>query len=443
MRSTIREQPDLLPGWSSTEGSARELQKISEILDEHREIEGLVYFDLTTGVDPTTGGDGLTSRQVLRIGLLKRLRKLSYRDLAFALSDSRSARRFCEIGLGTPSPKKSALRDNVAKIRAETWERINGVVVRHAKQAGVETGERVRGDCTVVESNIHAPSDSSLLWDVARVLTRTMEQASKSFGIGFAVKLAKKAKRLHTRIFYARKKEERAPAYRKLVAKTEEVMEEATRVAEQIKGRRGSKKIRDTIAHFLVLGGRVIAQTTRRVLLGQKVPAREKIVSVFETHTDVIVKSWRETLFGHKVSLTAGKSGLVLDCVIEDGNPADVTLPVRMIERVARVLGHVPRQAAFDGAFASRANLTELNAQGVEDVCFSKHAGISVEDMARSRRTFRRLKKFRAGVEGVISRLKRSFELSRCNWQGEAGFKSYVWSAVVAANLQTLARALL
>ena len=442
MRSTIREQPGLLPEWS-TERGARELQKASELLDEHPELDGLVYLDLTVGVDPTTGGDGLTARQVLRIALLKRMRKLSYRELEFTLSDSRSARTFCQLGLDKPSPRKTALRDNVARIQAETWELINCVLIRHAKQAGVEKGDRVRGDCTVVESNIHAPSDSSLLWDVVRVLTRTMEQAKERFGGGFAVKLAKKAKRLHTLLFYARTKEERPPAYRKLIAKTEEVMEEAIGVAEQIKGRRDSTKLRDQIARFVELGGRVIAQATRRVLLGEQVPASEKIVSVFESHTDVIVKSWRETLFGHKVSLTAGKSGLVLDCVIEDGNPADSTLPVRMIDRVARVLGLVPRQAAFDGAFASADNLAELKARGVEDVCFSKHPGISVEDMTRSRRTFRRLRRFRAGVEATISRLKRCFELSRCNWQGEGGFKSYVWSGVVAANLQTLTRALL
>jgi len=442
MRSTIREQPGLLPGWSN-ERSARELQKASEILDQHPELEGLVYLDLTVGVDSTRGGDGLTARQVLRIALLKRMRKLSYRDLEFTLSDSRSARTSCALGLDKPSPKKSALRDNVAKIRAETWELINGVLVRHAQAAGVEDGDRVRGDCTVVESNVHAPSDSSLLWDVVRVLTRTMERAKERFGVGYASKLAKKAKRLHTQIFYARTNDKRPPAYRKLIAKTEEVMEEATRVAELIKSRRRSAKLRDQIARFILLGGRVIAQATRRVLLGQPVPASEKIVSVFETHTDVVVKSWRETFFGHKISLTAGKSGLVIDCVIEEGNPADSTLPVRMIERVARVLGLVPRQVAFDGAFSSADNLAELKARGVEDVCFSKHPGIPVDDMASSRRTFRRLRKFRAGVEATISQLKRCFELRRCNWQGDAGFKSYVWSAVVAANLQTLARALL
>jgi transposase, IS5 family len=140
------------------------------------------------------------------------------------------------------------------------------------------------------------------------------------------------------------------------------------------------------------------------------------------------------------VAITAGRSGLVLDCVIERGNPADVTMTLRQLERVKELRGEAPRDAILDGGFASRANFEGAKALGVERCVFSKSKGLSKEEMAGSRRTFGRLKNRRAGIEGIISRLKRAFGLRRCTWKGWRRFQSYVWSAVVAANLTKLAR---
>ena len=168
----------------------------------------------------------------------------------------------------------------------------------------------------------------------------------------------------------------------------------------------------------------------------------EKILSIFELHTDLIVKSGnRPPEYGHKITITAGASGLVLDCVIEEGNPGDVSVAVRQLERQKALFGKAPRAAAFDGAYASRENLEQAKALGVERVAFSRGRGLTPEDMVGSRRTYGRLRRFRAGVEATISLLKRSFGLDRCTWKGARGFAAYVWSAVVAANLTLLARA--
>jgi IS5 family transposase len=156
---------------------------------------------------------------------------------------------------------------------------------------------------------------------------------------------------------------------------------------------------------------RVVDQTERRVLRGEQVPAQEKVVSIFEPHTDIIIKKKRETEFGHKLCLTTGASSLVLDCVIEDGNPADSTLAVGMVERQRDIYGKVPRQVAFDGGFASRANLDAIKAMDVKDVMFSKGRGLAVTEMVKSTWVFKRLWRFRAGVEGCISFLKRCFGL--------------------------------
>src|SRR5690606_24860934 len=192
------------------------------------------------------------------------------------------------------------------------------------------------------------------------------------------------------------------------------------------------------IRHFVRLAECVIGQTERRVVHGEAVPDEDKIVSIFEEHTDIIVKDRRETHFGHKLTLTAGRSGLILDWVVEDGNPADSTLALRMLERQKEIYGRVPRQAAFDGGYASKANLERGKALGVEDLVFSKKRGLEERDMARSHWVYRRLKNFRAGIEGWIAFLKRCFGLERCTWRSWPGFARYVGASIVAANLLTL-----
>ncbi len=138
--------------------------------------------------------------------------------------------------------------------------------------------------------------------------------------------------------------------------------------------------------------------------------------------------------------MTAGKSGVILDAQVLIGNPADSNLAVDAIKRVEDLCGRPPRQVTFDGAFHSRANLAALKEQGIKDVVFSRARGTDVEDMAKSPWVYRQLRKFRAGIEGIISFLKRCFGLSRCTWRGLSAFKSYVSSSVLSANLLILAR---
>jgi IS5 family transposase len=201
--------------------------------------------------------------------------------------------------------------------------------------------------------------------------------------------------------------------------------------------------IADQLRNYCKLAQRVIEQTRRRVLLGEQVPAGEKVVSIFEPHTDIIVKDRRATLYGHKICLTSGASGLVTDVVVEEGNPADSTLAVKMVERHRELFGKAPRQASFDGGFASKSNLAELKAMGIQDVAFSKHIGLSVTDMVKSSWVYKRLRNFRAGIEGTISFVKRIFGLDRCLWSGFASFRAYVQGSVLACNLLVLARHLL
>jgi IS5 family transposase len=193
------------------------------------------------------------------------------------------------------------------------------------------------------------------------------------------------------------------------------------------------------VRHYRPLIEQMIAQVVRRVLAGEPVPASEKLVSLFEPHADILRKG-RETAYGDKLNLTTGRSGLILDVVIEVDNPADSERLLPMLERHIAFYGQAPRQAAADGGFASRDNLRQAKAQGVRDMPFHKKSGLRIEDMVRSRWVYRKLRNFRAGIEAGISCLKCAYGLARCSWRGLGHFRAYVWSAVVAYNLALFTR---
>jgi IS5 family transposase len=422
---------------------ARELERMSAIIDSLPETAVVaVHADIVAaGGDPDKGREGMSADQVLRTLVIKQMTGSSYKELAFHLQDSLTFRGFCRISMGD-SLSKSTLQKNIKCITPETWELVNRHLLGHAQGEGLERGKKTRTDCTVVESNIHEPTDSSLLWDSVRVLTRLMMQAQKvCSGLSF-VKHTRRARRRAVGILNAKRAEDRTRLYRDLLAVTGWVVGDARRIADELRAVTGVRALVPVmeIEHYLPLVQRVVEQTTRRVLDGESVPAAEKIVSIFEPHTDIIVKDRRETLYGHKVCLTTGASGMVLDLVVEGGNPADSTLASRMITRVKGIFGNAPRQAAFDGGFSSKANVEDIKAEGVNDVAFTKHVGLKIEEMVRSEWVFKKLRNFRAGIEAGISWLKRAFGLSRCTWKGLPAFKSYVWASAVAFNLLVLAR---
>lgn len=422
---------------------ARELEEISRMLDEEADMVRLIEQDLVQGVkNPHTGARGMSGDQVLRALVVKQMNGFSYGELHFHLLDSASYRTFCRLGALEEVPAKSTLAENVKKVRAETLEALNRVLLKRAAREKVEQGRKARIDATVTETNIHEPSDSTLLWDSVQVLTRLLERAKAVAGFAAWTDHTKRAKRRMLGVQQAKNKEKRKPLYRDLLKVSRKVLgyAAAARSALADSPEERERRLAYELNRYWLLLERVIDQTERRVLKGEMVSAGEKVVSIHEPHSDIIVKDGRETLYGHKIYLTGGASGLVLDCLITEGNPADSTLATRMLERQKEIYGRPPRQAALDGGFASKENLREAKDLGVKDVCFSKKRGLKVPDMVKSTWVYRKLRDFRAGIEGVISFLKRAFGLDRCTWRGELSFRSYVWSGVLAANLLTLAR---
>ena len=427
-------------------GHAAELAAISVLLDDEPGIAALVEQDLIRGCakNACTGRPGLTGDQVLRIALVRQMNTWTYAELAFHLADSASYRTFCRVGVLERAPSKSALAANLRKLRPRTLHAVNTLVVTSAAARHIEAGRTVRIDSTVVEAAIHAPTDSSLLYDGIRVLLRLLRRAEHLTAFTAYHTHVKRAKRRLLEIQHTapRATAKRRAAYRDLLTLAHATVDYATCALVHLGPpmTTSRQQLQAALAHFRALLLEVIAQTTRRVLHGEAVPATEKLVSLFEPHADVLVKDRRETYYGHKLFLTGGASGLILDCAIVKGNPADSTWAVPMLTRQRALYGRPPRQATLDGGFASKDNLTDAKALGVEDVCFAKRRGLAVLDMVKSSWVYRKLKRFRAGIESVISLLKRAFGLDRCTWKGATGFVAYVRLGVLAANLLTLAR---
>ena len=355
----------------------------------------------------------------------------------------------CDDSAGLVSParalKKSALNANIKSISGQTWKTIFRDLLSFAKDHNVEKGRKVRIDCTVVESNIHKPYDSVQLFDCVRVLTRLVENARDQFGVkALFSDHQRRAKSRMVGIQYAKNEKQRLPLYKDLLKVTRKVIGYARSVQELLEPIVSADfrlmGLHHQIEHYAALSERVYDQTYRRVIQGEAVPAQQKVFSIFEDHTDIIVKDRRDTHYGHKICLTGGASNLILDCVILKGNPADTELVEQMLDRQKQIYGRYPLKVALDGGFASKRNLAKAKERKIKDVCFAKKRGLEKTDMCRSEYVYKRLRRFRAGIESGISWLKRSFGLTRCTWKGFRSFKCYVLASVVAANLLTMAR---
>ena len=432
-----------------TSAIAKELRCISKILDQTPEILDAVHCDLLQGRRADTGRLGLNADQVLRCAILKQYREITYEELAFHLEDSAAFRTFARLEMGV-YPRKSILQNSVKSLTESTWERLHQLILGYAAGAKIEIGKKVRIDSTAIETNIHAPTDSSLLSDGIRIMTRWMAEGHQlrprpDYQFSDHRRVAKKRA---LAILNTRKKETRVAAYRDLVSVAHKVCSYA-REAIPVLGKYRNDSFQDgCTAHLLAqrleralrILEKVIDQTDRRVFKEERVPASEKIISFFESKSDIIVKSRRDTEYGHKVFFTGGASSLILDCIIPRGNPADSEQYRELLERHEQTYASMPRQISADGGFASKDNLAFAKGHQVKDAVFSKRRGLGALDMAKSNWVYKKLKNFRAGIEANISALKRRFGLSRCTWSGWRGFRRYVWSKVVSYNLLVLAR---
>jgi IS5 family transposase len=182
--------------------------------------------------------------------------------------------------------------------------------------------------------------------------------------------------------------------------------------------------------------------TGRWEVKGEKVPVKEKLFSIYEEHTDIIVKGQREAVFGHKVNLGTGKSDMILTCEVEKGNPSDTELYQAAIDQVKQDYNMTPKAVVTDGGYASLANMKWAMGQGIVNIVFNKIVG-SLKNVATSVRIEKKLKRWRAGMEAVISNFKRGFNIRRCLWKGWEHFRQKVFWSVIGYNIRILTGAFL
>ncbi len=420
-----------------------QLCALSELLDEHPLILDAVERDFRVPGTAATGACGLSVDSVLRCLLLKQVLKVSYERLSFHLADSPTYRTFARLQV-EQFPSRSGLQSTLRRISPETLKQANHLFMSRLVENNTLTVDRLRIDSTVTDSNIATPYDSQLLADSIRVLSRLMFRSKGQTGVKIRFTDQRdKSKSLSYRIFHAKKREKNA-LYPTLLRCSMVALQQSRSAIDKVRlhaeNSENAEKWIDKIEHFIALLLKVIDQTQRRVYDKEDVPASQKIVSIFEPHTDIIVKGLRDVQFGHKINLATQENGFITYCNIESGNPADATLYIPVLDACQTDYGRLPSAVVADGGYASQANVELAKVLGVKRNIFSKPVGLTLGDMGVKKKTFDALRQFRAGVEGNISELKRAFGAGKATWKGCDGFKAFVWSSVLSYNLIRMVR---
>src|SRR5712672_3086276 len=433
------------------------LQAIADFLDDQQEMIERVRRDLVRGLKkPGSGRRGLTPQQVLRALVLMRVKNWNYRELRERIADGLMLRQFADFYCD-PVPKHDAFGRGFNRLTPETLKAINDLVVQAAVDLGLEDGTKLRVDTTVVQTDIHHPTDNTLLWDVVRVVTRLIGRLGNALELrrikGFRDRTRSARRRMYEiqRMTTRQRHEQQTGRYRELIGIAEEVVEGARVVLEKTSKTRGKdmlaavaiEEIRKDIEHYCGLGSRVIDQARRRVLNGEQVPTAEKVYSIFEPHTDLIKRGKARTPieFGHKVFLAESARGLITQYEVLDGNPVDEQHVVVSLERHKQTFGDVPKLYGSDRGFFSEKNVTSCKQQGVKVVCIPQRGGTKTPEREayEKSREFKNGQRFRAGLEGRISVLFRGRGMKRCLAQGRERFELWVAAAVLANNLMNIA----
>ena len=390
---------------------------------------------------------------VLRMLLLKHVRNWSYEVLEREVRANLVYRSFCRIGLEKVPDAKTLVRLGQA-VGPEVIAELHARIVALAQAKGIVQGRKMRVDTTVVETNVHYPTDSSLLGDGARVLTRTMKEVAAQRRGGLKTKLRDRMRTVKRRVLEiglaARQKgpqgeERKQAAYRRLLSATRKIANQAERVINEIAHSRGKvKKLGQELGEVVTRVRQVIRQTVARIFRGDT-QYPKKLASIFEPHTEIIRKgkASKPTEFGKMVQIQEAENQIITVYEVFDKRPWDSELLVPAVESHQQQFDRVPRLVAADAAFYSKVNEDKLHEMGVCRVSVPNRNTRSEERKRLQRRPwFKEGQRWRTGCEGRISVLKRRHGLSRCRYHGLDGIKRWVGFGVIADNLVSMGNAL-
>ena len=422
---------------------------IDAIIEECPHIIKIVASDIMCDLKNNKMGrkDNPTVEQILRIAIYKELRGLTYEELEFHQYDSLICKDFCGLTKGFSD---SCLQEYISKIKPESLKLIMPEINKIAAKFGYEDFKTIRIDSTPIEADVQRPTNNSLVYDCIKTATHFFEKIKEEYAEKYKEIEAKRteAKKLNYELNNVRgKKNETQTAKQVRIEKMKALFTEYLNLHQSIhtdvkmlinSGLSDfSEKDKKNIIKLGTNMSRVYKNAYRFQIEGKKVSNEEKIFSIYEEHTDIIVKGLRDVVFGHKVNLATGKSNLILFCNIEAGNPSDTNLfkePILTIKKdydVEKFTG-----CATDGGYASIDNMNFAK-EHILNVVFTKVVG-SLKNIVEDVDIEKVLKKWRAGIEGNISNLKRKFKLKRVTWKGKAMFDAKVLWSVIAYNIRVL-----
>jgi len=447
------EVSDLREGW---------MQHVDEVLADEQ-IVAAVYEALAKRhpKSRSRGRPGTPAETVLRLLILKHVRTWSYEVLEREVRANLVYRDFTRVGAGKMPDSKTMGRWGTA-LKPEVLKQVHERMVTIARDKGAIAGRRMRVDTTVVETNIHHPTDSTLLGDGVRVLTRTMRKITEIVGKA-GTKLRDRSRSVKLRLLeIGRVRRAKGPInqdklkqrYRQLLNTTSRVVGQAKRFSEEIT--QGIKRSKDVLKQLALEGLRqeldemtsrvrqVMKQTRARIFHGNT-RSQGKLLSLFEPSTEVIRKgkAGKPNEFGKMVKLQEAENQIITDYAVYAQRPYDSELLIAAIDTHQTLLGRVPHLVAADAAFYSTKNEAAAKAKGVKRICVPNRATKSAERKREQRkRWFRNGQKWRTGCEGRISVVKRRNGLSRCRYKGFTGMNRWVGLGVIADNVVNIGRAM-
>jgi IS5 family transposase len=438
------------------------MRQVDQVLED-QELLHIVYDALARRwpLSRTRGRPGTPADVVVRLLLLKHIRNWSYAILEREVRANLVYRQFTRVGARRVPDAKTLGKLGVA-LGPEIIQKIHQRVVAIAQEKRIVQGRQLRVDTTVVETDIHYPTDSALLGDGVRVLTRTMRRIAQ-IGGAVGTRLRDRTRSVRHRVIeIARASRSRIPqgqerlksGYAKLLRSTGRVVGQAKKFAEEVAaGLKHAKGLLEQVSleadrvyleRMIPLVQQVMHQARERIFKGNT-HVEGKLVSIFEPHTEIIRKgkAAKPTEFGKMVKIQEAEAQIIIDYEVYDERPNDCDLLLPAVSIHEQMLGRTPRLVTADAAFFSTENETAAHARGVKRIAIPNRSSKSIERKnMQKKRWFRNAQKWRTGCEGRISLLKRRHGLNRCRYKGQSGVKRWVGLGVIADNLINIGSAL-
>lgn len=428
--------------------------RLNELLNLNREAFVLAQEDFAKYLSSSAGGrdSKYSTEEIIRALLVMFVEGDSYRDVVIRIHESSLLRDFVRLGPTRAMMDFSFLSKAFSALSPGIWQKINEAFSKYARETEKITGEKLRTDTTVYETNIHYPTDSSLLRDSFRTLARLLtmlQRENRGLGLNhrYHTKKVKKLAYFISRNAGSRSKSKQRKVksvYRILIERVRWIVKVSREARRKLLGNWTLTDFARQLEHFETLAVKIINQAYKRVVEGIKLPADEKLYSIFEEHTELLKrgKAGKPIEFGHKVLVAQTKEKFIHHYLVMEKREEDKDLLEGVLNAHRKLFDSYPRTLATDKGFYESMKQLEKLERKIETVSICKKGRRDAEEERReSTDEFKEGQRFRAGVEGSISVLKRAFKLNRCLFKGFRNYAASVGCAVFCHNIVLLARA--